>query len=211
MRILFLLFLVGCSGVQGVPMPPRAPSFSPVLDAPITTGQPGFVGSPKEVPRGTDRRVLPPTREPGIWASDGPTKASAEDEPPHDDGDEWFARLEPDEMPTTPRCRRELAGAVIRLGKQSQREQLPKTPRSCLTARLYLHCANRELAALQKYGHVLDSDAYERAKIEIPAANDRAFRFYANACRGVAPWQNVEDLFSLIVMEFEKTSEIPRW
>lgn len=68
--IILILFLSACSGVQGIPVAPRPPAFNPVLDSPITTGQPGYIGSPERAPRGTDKRVLPPTREPGIWAAD---------------------------------------------------------------------------------------------------------------------------------------------
>lgn len=74
-RVLPFLLLVACSGVQGIPVPPRAPSFSPTLDAPITVGQPGYIGPVERLPRGESKRVLPPAKEPGIWAStppDGP-------------------------------------------------------------------------------------------------------------------------------------------
>lgn len=65
---------------QGVPVAPRAPAFNSVTDAPITIGQPGHIAQPKIYPRGTDRRVLPPTKEPTIFASDRPMASSASDD-----------------------------------------------------------------------------------------------------------------------------------
>lgn len=75
--VLAVVLVAGCgSGVHRTTYRqsafPTTPAFSPVEDAPHTVGQPGYVGEPEKAPRGTDRRVLPPTREPGIWASDRP-------------------------------------------------------------------------------------------------------------------------------------------
>lgn len=51
---------------------PAAPAFRPELDAPHTRGQPGAIDPDrKTLPRGPDKRVLPPESRPGIWASDG--------------------------------------------------------------------------------------------------------------------------------------------
>lgn len=73
-RYALLLLLCGCAGMQGIPMAPSAPAFSPVEDAPITIGQPGYVGHEPE--RSPHKRMLNQTpetmREPGIWAGDAP-------------------------------------------------------------------------------------------------------------------------------------------
>lgn len=82
---LLAVFLVSCAAPSGSreyhqSAFPTAPPFSATMDAPIMVGQPGFAGEPEEVPRGKDRRVLPPTQEPGIWASDGDeTRAAMRD------------------------------------------------------------------------------------------------------------------------------------
>lgn len=70
LRLAPLLLVLGCAGSQSAfPLPP---AFSPVEDAPITVGHPGYVTPEPE--RSPHKRVLPETprtrREPGIWASD---------------------------------------------------------------------------------------------------------------------------------------------
>lgn len=77
MRFALLLLLTSCSGVQGIPVAPRPPAFSPVTDAPITIGQPGT--QPRGVaiePNPKPSRALPESPEtrrgPGIWASKEP-------------------------------------------------------------------------------------------------------------------------------------------
>lgn len=75
---LLLLALCACAGPprtyrQGAPM---APAFSPMEDAPHTLGQPGYV-EPSGIPRSPYIRVLPPTKEPGLWASSAPRTVPA--------------------------------------------------------------------------------------------------------------------------------------
>ncbi|MFY2559162.1 DUF6310 domain-containing protein [Corallococcus terminator] len=73
--------------VAGCATSPEAPAtyaWAPVRPPAVpgtglpTPGQPGQV-RPKPLPRSPHRRVLPPTREPGLWAGDAP-RASAEPE-----------------------------------------------------------------------------------------------------------------------------------
>lgn len=54
---------------------PVAPAFNPAMDAPHTVGQPSYVGEPERLPVSQHRRVLPPTKEPGVWAGDEPQAA----------------------------------------------------------------------------------------------------------------------------------------
>lgn len=77
MRFALLLLLVGCAGNQSAfPVAPIAnPYLAPppgIIDAPITVGQPGYAGSPENMPR-SHGRVLPQTpetrKEAGIWAT----------------------------------------------------------------------------------------------------------------------------------------------
>lgn len=85
MRLLpLLLFLSACGAPshtyrQGIPVAPSAPAFNPAWDAPVTTGQPGYVGPAENLPRSPHGRVLPETpdtrREPGLWAGDEPRAA----------------------------------------------------------------------------------------------------------------------------------------
>lgn len=51
---------------------PMAPPFSAMESAPHTLGQPGYLSPEQDVPRSPHTRYLPPTKEPGLWAGDGP-------------------------------------------------------------------------------------------------------------------------------------------
>jgi len=77
--LLAVLILAACASPvpitynQGALRPPPPPSFNPTTDAPITIGQPGYTGPGIVVePNPRPKRILPPTRGPGIWAGDGP-------------------------------------------------------------------------------------------------------------------------------------------
>lgn len=104
-------------------------------------GQPGYVGPVENLPHGTDRRVLPPTKEPGIWASDSELKAVSSAGPAIFD---VLLPLPPRasdrEIENVARCARgmtrflnERPGAVDILA-------LTLEERACLAARLYQHC-----------------------------------------------------------------------
>jgi hypothetical protein len=73
-RILLLLLVAGCATPgrdlhRGAAVAPRPPPVLPGHGAPVV-GQPGQ-GAP-EYPRSPHRRILPPSREPGLWAGDAP-------------------------------------------------------------------------------------------------------------------------------------------
>lgn len=80
-----LLMLAGCAGTSNAPTtysqmapnpvaPPLAPGVRPPIAVPVS---PGFGVEPTpSAPRGTDRRVLPATRESGLWSSDSETVSS---------------------------------------------------------------------------------------------------------------------------------------
>lgn len=91
--VVILGFSVACaSGAppreyrQGVPVVPSAPPFSPVTRAPITVGQPGYVGPLEGLPRSPYGRVLPETpgtrKEPGLWAAEVPKASDSDDGDP---------------------------------------------------------------------------------------------------------------------------------
>ncbi|WP_224240828.1 DUF6310 domain-containing protein [Hyalangium gracile] len=66
--------VAGCATSQGEPetyaWAPVRPPATPGTGLP-TRGQPGQV-RPQPLPRSPHKRVLPPTREPGLWAADAP-------------------------------------------------------------------------------------------------------------------------------------------
>jgi hypothetical protein len=79
--------VAGCATAQKVPETQEAPetyAWAPVRPPAVpgtglpTPGQPGQV-RPQPLPRSPHKRVLPPTREPGLWAGDAP-RASQEPE-----------------------------------------------------------------------------------------------------------------------------------
>jgi len=74
--LLLILLLSACAANQSAF--PVAPPFSPVLDAPVTVGQPGYVGELERAPRSPHKRVLPQTpetrKEAGIWAANAPSQ-----------------------------------------------------------------------------------------------------------------------------------------
>ncbi|HVG61089.1 MAG TPA: DUF6310 domain-containing protein [Hyalangium sp.] len=79
--------IAGCATSQKAPETQEAPetyAWAPVRPPAVpgtglpTPGQPGQV-RPQPLPRSPHKRVLPPTREPGLWAGDAP-RASQEPE-----------------------------------------------------------------------------------------------------------------------------------
>jgi len=129
---------------------PSAPAFNPVTDSPITTGQPGYVGSPERLPRGTDRRRLPETpntrKEPGLWASGGPDVVDMTEPrllgvllPLPDESDT-------DDRATALRCAAGMSTMVtVASGRSvdaaiSRAAGLSAVERSCIAASLYLAC-----------------------------------------------------------------------
>jgi len=188
--VLTLFLTVGCSGVQGVPMAPRAPSFSPTLDAPITVGQPGYIGTPEQAPRGTDKRVLPPTKEPGIWASDGELRAaaSAASDKPYigpveipfpDDADS-----ESKKAPTSV-CAMSVTQAIKSSQQWIRFLNLPSSVQQCTAAKLYKFCAEGLLEikrALRATGSAVHQDVIDAHQ----SAAWKAQAFFHGACSGGA-------------------------
>jgi hypothetical protein len=78
--LLLFLLIAGCASPErelrrGTLAPPPPPSVRPGHGAP-QVGQPGL--QPQEYPRSPHRRILPPTREPGLWAGDEPQASRSE-------------------------------------------------------------------------------------------------------------------------------------
>jgi hypothetical protein len=78
--LLLLLLVAGCASPgrevqRGSAVAPPPPPVRPGHGAPVV-GQPGQ-GAP-EYPRSPHRRVLPPSREPGLWAGDAPQASRSE-------------------------------------------------------------------------------------------------------------------------------------
>lgn len=171
--ILFVLFLSACSSGaptlygQGMPVAPRPPAFSPTLDAPITVGQPGYIGPPEWAPRGTDKRVLPPTREPGIWASDSLPRSTGEPKilgvpipfPPD-------TKAEADKEPTR-LCASIMNDAVKRIIPDQALASFPAPWLPCLAAMLHKECGDMFVA---------NDKSLRQEAIAVDAAQERRHR-----------------------------------
>jgi hypothetical protein len=126
-----------------------------MTDAPITVGQPEYVGPVENLPRSPHGRVLPQTpatrKEPGMWAVDGP-KASKK-EPLDIFG--FYAPV-PDEAQVLEEIASPiwLCSAYVRMtayGKRKSPEimRMPDAIRWCLAARLYHACIDRRIGRLE--------------------------------------------------------------
>lgn len=161
------VLLAGCAATpptqyaQGVPVAPRAPSFSPTLDAPITVGQPGYVGPAENLPRSPHGRVLPQTpetqREPGLWVGDQPRGSFSpwsDREPiivgvvlPEPTGDD------PEERLVRHRVRKCAYRADTLFNIKMRPEDLVAAPanvRACLAAYAFRYCAKLDVGATER-------------------------------------------------------------
>jgi hypothetical protein len=164
-RVVFVhalaVLLAGCAATpptqyaQGVPVAPRAPSFSPALDAPITVGQPGYVGPAENLPRSPHGRVLPQTpatqREPGLWAGDQPRAVATE--PP-----DWRTReprvlgiaipekegMGPDDIVILKRCAAATDSALTAVLAPAAISGLTPVERQCLAQIAHGNCVDLE-------------------------------------------------------------------
>jgi hypothetical protein len=159
MHYLLMLFLAACAAPQhrelrDGPMPTRAPVFVAPGYTPAGAGLPGeYMPGPPEpaVERSPHKRVLPPTKEPGIWAADRP--ASPPTEP-----DGW--RVDPvilgvlipypprlmaeEHKEPMQRCGYMSQRAITSVATTAQLAALSLDERRCLAAKLYLFCMTRE-------------------------------------------------------------------
>jgi hypothetical protein len=181
---LFLLSAsaMGCAAGQpaeyqrGTFTPPPPAPLRPGVGAPVL-GQPGQ--SQAVMPRSPHRRVLPPTREPGVWAGDQPRAAGFEDvkdveplilgvrlpyinEPPLNEEETWPVRWCAAAANTTLEVRAD----------PSTISALTMAERECLAAMFYAACAGAQRGAT-----MLRTDIpHARAHAEAMAARAAAFR-----------------------------------
>lgn len=159
------VFLAGCAANQSAfPIPPV---FSPAEDAPYNVGHPGFVGEPEKVPRGTDRRVLPPTREPGIWASDGdlakviptPVMLGFNVPVPVEDG-------KPDYLLANA-CAKKIDEMFQEPALKAPTKQLSDEERECLVAQFYEMCVGTMNKGYRMNEQSLLDQGFPRAGLEL--------------------------------------------
>lgn len=192
-----VLFLVSCAAPSGReyhdgPVVERTPVFVSPGHTPAGAGLPEYmpVYETPTIERGRDRRVLPPTREPGIWMSDGDPKAVIgwDDNP---------VRLLGVEVPFP-------AERVGRIGDKDEPGRscawfmtkaagfppiplagLSEKEHKCLAARLYQHCFESDLADFEDHQKRFRPKLPETRKVEILDFLATAKAFKENACDGV--------------------------
>lgn len=176
--LVLLLALSGCAGglqafdAPGVP----APVFTPVgAGAPIL-GQPGQHRSPPVLPPSPNKRILPATREPGIWAADETRAArdKADKEPvsvldvplPAPDG----------KASTRPvrACKAMIDTGLVEAGLKENLAALPQNVRRCVVARLLEAClrtkGKKELARDEQAEARLYYESFQVARAWWPVA-----------------------------------------
>jgi hypothetical protein len=190
--ILFVLGALSCvragpeSSLQRgtLTRPPPAPT-RPGVGAPVF-GQPGASAAH---PRGTDKRVLPPAEEPGLWSGDTPSasRANAPGQPEILGVALPFipdAATAEDERPTRV-CGGTMSTLLSKAQGQEELAGLPPPARRCLAARLYVRCTEGLLKLFPESGNPggIDFPVSER-RIHL-AADETAKRFRSEACAGV--------------------------
>lgn len=202
-RIVFLLLLLLASASYGqaaIPMvPARPPMVRPVTNAPAfpTPGHtPAGAGLPGErvpgsgdVQRSPNKRILPASKEPGLWAADGAPVASSAPAPlfnvplPYP-VPEWGlgARLLMD------RCIQSVTAAAEQVGKREAMEAIPESARRCLAAIHIFACGHDEalrlIEAARDGAPVTDDEIKSAANLQ---AHGRQMRDSLCAGAGVTP------------------------
>lgn len=185
-----LLALSGCAGglqafdAPGVP----APVFTPVGAGAPVLGQPGQHRSPPVLPPSPNKRILPLTREPGIWAADE-IRAAKRDKL---DGIVGVAFpipsvMSPDGVDLVKLCEQTMSAALQKAKRTDKAKALPLGLRRCLVARLFQRCALTVSTHADKY------DAGKAGPYR--AAKEAADRFAETACTGQRQ-ELLYDLFS---------------
>lgn len=138
---------------------PVAPPFNPATQSPITTGQPGHL-RPQAPPRSPHQRVLPPSKDPGLWSGDRPRAAKH----PLDRVDQRTypgyvfpvpINAEPVEEDRVISCAAAIRRALVDAGRNAG--SLGRDEARCFYASMYLRCASRALERAEKTEATLES------------------------------------------------------
>jgi hypothetical protein len=204
---LLLLLLSGAAFAQGVPVPPRPPmppAYSPTTAVPVAPGYGVPPSSP--APRGTDRRVLPPTREPGIWASDRPLGPDGYPLPvilgyelpiPPD-------AVTPIEREAPSMCARMMTDAAKAIHPDRLKAIRPDALK-CLAARLYDVCAShthQEMLRAEREFRLVDhamAQAFKKTAVTARA-------HLASTCAGVPVTRDTEEALAAAVAAFMRAT-----
>jgi hypothetical protein len=204
------VIVAGCATTQEAP---EAYAWAPVRPPAVpgtglpTRGQPGQVGPEAEpLPRSPHKRLLPPTREPGLWAGDAP-RASAEAEPtpalvgvllPYPPEAHTVEEREP-----TMRCAQSLYDAARAVDMVAPLRKLSERQRRCVVAQLYSACAGSLLAEVEFLRR--EAREFDAAELRtLKAMKEAAAKFAQAECAGV-PWDyGASDIISNVTSEWAK-------
>jgi len=151
-----------------VQQPPSYPgaTYTPLGTGLPTMGQPG--ASRPAVARSPNKRVLPPTKEPGLWAADGAPSAVARHHL-------WGVEIPLPEGATAHLVEREawhcangMDGVAGGIRKVAFISTLPEDVRRCMVARAQYHCAFEEGLLAQR--NAARGSTSDTARIEALAA-----------------------------------------
>lgn len=194
-------------------MPVRAaPVFVTPGYTPAGAGLPEYMpgmNAPPAAPRGKDRRVLPPTRELGVWAADGDETRAAKA------GDVLPVSISDVVLPFSPtattateraptkRCAYSMNIALSMTGDHpAVRALSPEQIKTCLAARLYQYCSVMMSTKADREG----SSSAERWKATMTAA----VQFAEKACLNVPESATADDIYKRAVpmwLKYTKTQE----
>lgn len=187
-----VLLLVSCAAPSGrvyrdgAPVE-RAPVFVTPGYTPAGAGLPEYmpVHEAPTVERGRDRRVLPPTREPGIWASDSGSKAK-----PKPAVILGVVVPEPTDAHapgyTSGYCADVYNDIIDQNDLRSRSETLPLAVRRCMAAKLYDHCIS---SLLTQYARKNKTGELVHAYLEELKRHKRTTSdFVEKACIDKTPW-----------------------
>lgn len=193
-------------------MAPRPPAFNPATDAPITIGQPGYGPEarplpPQPNPRPT--RVLPPSREPGIWASDESYASTTPVQalvalfpyPPQ--------AATPDAKSITDGCKTRMASALDFVRKAEALPRLPESIRKCLGAKLYLFCAEYAAQIVKEDKQHGMPNQYLEAVVVL--TREAARKHHAEQCRGTGLSTTADDIYVNTIALFEHMQQTLEW
>ncbi|OJH33924.1 hypothetical protein BON30_46210 [Cystobacter ferrugineus] len=189
------LLLSGCASTNGggrqlrqaapaySPQPTRAPGPAQIGNTYRPAGTTLYgVGEAaprvEEVPRSPNRRVLPPTGEPGLWAADE-ARASATKYPTVADIELPLPTADESNLGTL-FCAHKIHKLLTSEGQMRQLMDLRYDDRRCVVAQLYAFCWDKEIARAR-------SDGW-RGKLE--SARDEISLFLAHACRNTRSGKN---------------------
>lgn len=221
-----LVLLCGCAS-SPTTYRQGAPGFAPVAPAPAyappgagapMVGQPGQQGAP-EVPRSPHKRVLPATKEPGLWASDSSAASNLPAVPRIVGVDLPFppGATKDEEKYIARTCGQEMSRVVqgLRTLNKWDVTGLSLEERRCIAARLYEHCASGrrtlfEQAIDSDRAAAVDKEVLLVMEVAVKSTDRTAKKFVETACASVQKAEDVENYLTHAMMAWDHANGVIR-